>query len=82
MCFTYVISHRCAVSINFNAAADIRHIKILLRVTESVGINNLHRRGITPLTWSKAIGAILEHHQGIAINQLVAKGQTQHLWNG
>jgi hypothetical protein len=48
MRFTNVISNWRAVFINFNAAANIWHVEILLRVTEPVGIDDLYRGGVTP----------------------------------
>ncbi|AID89899.1 hypothetical protein KONIH1_12710 [Klebsiella oxytoca KONIH1] len=79
MRLTDVISNRRAVRINLHATANIRHIEILLWVTESVRINDLNCGGIPSPAPPQPVRPVLEDHQRIPVNQLVAKGQAQHL---
>jgi hypothetical protein len=48
MRFTNVISNWRAVFINFDTAANIWHVEILLRVAKPVGIDDLYCGGVTP----------------------------------
>jgi hypothetical protein len=59
-----VVSNWRTVSINFNAAADIWHVEILLRVAEAVRIDNLYCGGVTPFRAKLSVrtGEWPEHH--------------------
>ena len=82
MGFTDVIGDRGTVAVNLHPAAYIRHIKILLRVTQAVGINNLNCRRITGLTVTKPVRTVLQNRQRVTVQQLVTESQPQHLRYG
>lgn len=82
MCLADVIRDWCTITVNFNTTANIRHIEVLLRVTQPIRIDDLHRCGIAAAPTPQSIWPVLQHRQRITIKQLVPKTRAQHLRHG